>query len=139
MKEIALLSTVISLLLTNHVDCQEGWSTEIVDLPESHMTRYLNAFHDEAEKCQSSPSCAGYRGILDTGLCWGYEPDCPQHLGYSDPQCPGDHKGWVSSKSQQLNTFFDQADFGFVKQQIHSMSVLCQPETNVSHHQSMSN
>nr|CAG4634660.1 EOG090X02IK [Alona affinis] len=94
------------------------------------MSRYLNAFQDEASKCRTSESsCSMFRGILDTGLCWGYEADCPEHLRYSDPRCPGDHKGWVSSKEQQLKTFFDQADFGYVAQQINSKAVLCQPET----------
>nr|CAG4639012.1 EOG090X02IK [Daphnia magna]SVE82963.1 EOG090X02IK [Daphnia magna] len=63
----------------------------------------------------------------DTGLCWGYETNCPQHLGYSNAHCPGDHKGWVSSKNQQLQTFINQADFGFVKQQILSKTTMCEP------------
>nr|CAG4650805.1 EOG090X02IK [Simocephalus serrulatus]SVE94121.1 EOG090X02IK [Simocephalus serrulatus] len=93
------------------------------------MTRYLNSFKDEAEKCHRSNSCV-YRNILGTGLCWGYEPDCLPHLGYSNANCPGDHKGWVSSKPQQLQTFLNQADFGFISQQRQSKKVICKPRAN---------
>nr|SVE91644.1 EOG090X02IK [Daphnia sinensis] len=83
----------------------------------------------EAQKCRNSNSCI-YKNVLDTGLCWGYETNCPQHLGYSNANCPGDHKGWVSSKHQQLQTFFNQADFGFVKQQILSKTTMCEPKAD---------
>lgn len=117
------------LLVSNYV--MGDWSPKGLDLPDSHITRYLNLFKDEAEKCHRSNSCV-YRNILGTGLCWGYEPDCPQHLGYSSANCPGDHKGWVSSKPQQLQTFINQADFGFVSQQRQSKKVICKPRANVS-------
>jgi hypothetical protein len=64
------------------------WSPNLLDLPDSHLTRFLNTFKDEAEKCRDSNSCI-YRNILETGLCWGYETNCPQHLGYSSAHCPG--------------------------------------------------
>ena len=56
------------------------WAPELIDLPDSHMTRYLNSFDDEADKCRASASCS-YKNILDTKLCWGYEQYCPNHLG----------------------------------------------------------
>nr|CAG4640694.1 EOG090X02IK [Eulimnadia texana] len=70
---------------------------------------------------------SGTSDILGTKLCWGYEADCPKHLGYSDAHCPGDHKGWVKSKSQQYETFFNQADFGYVRNQIKSQFDVCRP------------
>nr|CAG4636842.1 EOG090X02IK [Ceriodaphnia reticulata]SVE72818.1 EOG090X02IK [Ceriodaphnia reticulata] len=79
--------------------------------------------------CRKSSSCV-FRNILDTNLCWGYETDCPNYLGYSNANCPGDHKGWVNSKPQQLQTFFNQADFGFVKQQIQTKTVMCEPSAS---------
>jgi len=97
-----------------------------INIPKSHITRHLNTFYDEAEKCQDDVECS-FKNILNTKLCWGYEPDCPPHLGYSNAKCPGDHKGWVNTKSQQLQTFFDQADFGYVRKQRESKKMLCQP------------
>nr|SVE74066.1 EOG090X02IK [Daphnia barbata] len=119
-----LFSQLVGVLFLNEIVCE--WLPETLNLPSSHVTRYLNTFKDEAEKCYSSNSCM-YRNVLDTGLCWGYETNCSHHLGYSSAHCPGDHKGWVSSKAQQLQTFFSQADFGFVKQQIQSKTVMCEP------------
>ncbi|XP_059352705.1 EGF domain-specific O-linked N-acetylglucosamine transferase-like [Daphnia carinata] len=119
-----LISLLISVLILKEVVCE--WSPETIDLPHSHLTRFLNVLTDEAQKCHNSNSCI-YKNVLDTGLCWGYETNCPQHLGYSNAHCPGDHKGWVSSKHQQLQTFINQADFGFVKQQILSKTTMCEP------------
>ncbi len=116
-------------VISTEVVCE--WSPKSIDLPDSHITRYLNSFKDEAEKCRSSSSCV-FRNILDANLCWGYEADCPHHLGYSNAHCPGDHKGWVNSKPQQLQTFINQADFGFVKQQIQTKTVICEPSASVS-------
>jgi protein O-GlcNAc transferase len=126
---ITFLISQITLLIPTEV--VGDWSPKILDLPESHVTRYLNTFKDEAENCRNSKSCV-YQNILETGLCWGYEKNCPEHLGYSSAHCPGDHKGWVSSKPQQLQTFINQADFGFVKQQLQSKTVLCKPRLDVS-------
>lgn len=129
MKDLSFLFFIIISLLKS-VNCE--WDSNVLDLPDSHMTRHLNSFKDEAEKCRHSTSC-NYHGVLNTGLCWGYEKDCPPHLAYSNANCPGDHKGWVNSKSQQLQTFINQADFGFVKQQIQSMKILCEPRSRVSY------
>lgn len=126
---IFFLSQFISVFILTEVVCE--WLPKTLDLPHSHATRFLNSFKDEAQKCHNSNSCI-YKNILDTGLCWGYESNCPQHLGYSSAHCPGDHKGWVSSKSQQLQTFISQADFGFVKQQILSKTIMCKPTADVS-------
>ncbi|XP_046439700.1 EGF domain-specific O-linked N-acetylglucosamine transferase-like [Daphnia pulex] len=123
---ITFFISQIILLLIPAAEVVGEWSSKILDLPDSHITRYLNTFKDEGEKCRNSESCI-YQHILETGLCWGYEENCPDHLGYSNAHCPGDHKGWVSSKSQQLQTFINQADFGFVKQQLQSKTVMCKP------------
>lgn len=101
-----------------------------VNIPKSHMSRHLNTFHEEMKLCRLDENC-GLRNTLDAKLCWGYESDCPSHLGYSNAHCPGDHKGWVNTKSQQLQTFFEQADFGYIKKQRGSKKVLCHPQSQV--------
>lgn len=129
MNKQIIIFNLIALLVSQMVSSE--WSTNNLDLPDSHITRFLNSFKEEAEKCASSDSCV-FQNILNTGLCWGYENKCPKHLRYSDAKCPNDHKGWVTSKSQQLNMFDEQADFGFIKQQIKTKTLLCEPKTAVS-------
>lgn len=43
------------------------------------------------------------------------------------PSCAGDHKGWVKTKLDQLNTFYTQGDFGYVREQQQEMMVMCEP------------
>lgn len=56
------------------------WTPELLNLPDSHMTRYLNALEDQAGECRNSVDCV-FKTILSSKLCWGYEHDCPNHLG----------------------------------------------------------
>jgi len=99
---------------------------DLFNIPNSHMTRHLNTFFDDGERCRDDVNCS-FNDKVNNELCWGYEPDCPPHHGYSTARCPGDHKGWVSTKAQQLQTFFEQADFGYVRKQRESKKILCQP------------
>lgn len=64
--------------------------------------------------------------------CWGYEDSCPQNDSYSTPHCPGDHRGWVPSKKDQVNTFYTQGDFGYVAEQQKELMVICEPNFAVS-------
>lgn len=47
---------------------------------------------------------------------------------YSQPKCPGSHIGYVKDKASQLETFFSQADFGYIRQQLFELRVLCEPD-----------
>lgn len=64
---------------------------------------------------------------LNQKVCWGYEQGCKFQDSYSIPSCPGDHKGWVKTKQDQLNTFYTQGDFGYVREQLQEMMVMCEP------------
>lgn len=104
----------------------------LVDLPPDHFSCYLNAFPEANQYW-----CAGRHSectkqleklLPDTdGICWGYESDCLPDNRYIKPQCSGDHTGWVASKSVQVETFFTQADFGYIRQQNNEMMVMCEP------------
>lgn len=65
---------------------------------------------------------------LDKNVCWGFEDDCDASRRYSSPVCDGDHKGWVKTKREQVDTFYKQADFGYIRHYKSSMKVLCKPE-----------
>lgn len=76
-------------------------------------------------------------------VCWGYEENCPTNKNgiaskerestkiYSNPICPEDSKGWVKTKSEQILTFYNQADFGYIKNYRDSIKFICEPEKPV--------
>lgn len=65
--------------------------------------------------------------FLDQDVCWGHEPNCPMEKAFQTPECPGDHQGWVKNKDTQVDTFYSQADFGYLKQQMNQMKIMCEP------------
>lgn len=119
-KAIVLLSVLVAKVL-----CDANYSN--INLPEEHMPFYFHNFPKEAERCLKDKNCPYRKAATMTGKCWGYEYSCKWDNIYSIPHCPGDHKGWVSTKDAQKMTFYTQADFGYVKQQIREMKVMCEP------------
>ncbi|XP_001599568.2 EGF domain-specific O-linked N-acetylglucosamine transferase [Nasonia vitripennis] len=97
-----------------------------IDLPESHLKYYFNSFPALADECRKDSECP-YKDYLDKKACWGYELGCTLENAFSSPRCPGDHKGWVATKKAQLDTFYTQGDFGYIRDQRKEMMVLCEP------------
>ncbi|KAJ8973594.1 hypothetical protein NQ317_010031 [Molorchus minor] len=97
-----------------------------INLPEDHLPYYFSNFPNIAETCMNDIDCP-YKEHVNNHKCWGYEYGCKWKKQYSIPACPGDHKGWVKTKFAQQMTFYTQADFGFIKQQLQEMQVLCEP------------
>ncbi|XP_012236787.1 EGF domain-specific O-linked N-acetylglucosamine transferase isoform X2 [Bombus impatiens] len=97
-----------------------------IDLPPDHIKYYFNSFPTVAEECRNNTACP-YKDSLDTKACWGYEPNCKAENSFSVPQCPGDHRGWVTTKKAQVETFYAQGDFGYVRDQRKEMSIFCKP------------
>lgn len=64
---------------------------------------------------------------MSKNSCWGYEDNCKPENSFSIPNCPGDHKGWVATKKAQVDTFYTQGDFGYIRDQKKEMSLLCEP------------
>lgn len=98
-----------------------------INLPDEHIPYYYYKFPKEAQKCLEDDTCPFKKLAKIKDKCWGYEYQCIWNNQYSIPHCPGDHKGWVQSKMAQKTTFHTQADFGYVKQQISEMKILCDP------------
>ena len=124
------LQIMVCIIIVSSMQVDSETFPDSVNLPNAHMTRYLNTFYDEADRCRNADNCV-YKNMLNTSLCWGYESGCQPHLAYSNAHCPGDHKGWVTTKYQQHLTFFEQADFGYVRKQRKSKKILCQPQKKV--------
>ncbi|XP_073986777.1 EGF-domain O-GlcNAc transferase isoform X1 [Rhodnius prolixus] len=97
-----------------------------VNLPEEHLPFYLSSFPSVAEQCDKDPDCV-LKKFLGQKKCWGYEVDCKQNNSYSIPECPGDHRGWVKSKKEQINVFYNQGDFGYIKERLDEMAIMCEP------------
>ncbi|XP_043506488.1 EGF domain-specific O-linked N-acetylglucosamine transferase isoform X2 [Frieseomelitta varia] len=116
-------SVTIILVFTVIATCSNYTN---IDLPSDHIKYYFNSFPTVAEECRNNTACP-YKDSLDTKACWGYEPDCKPENSFSIPQCPGDHRGWVTTKKAQIETFYAQGDFGYVRDQRKEMSIFCEP------------
>lgn len=70
---------------------------------------------------------------LEKNVCWGYQDNCDSKKmhKYSHPICDGHHKGWVKTKEEQIETFFQQADFGYIRKFRNSMQTICEPDSFV--------
>ncbi|XP_013181020.1 PREDICTED: EGF domain-specific O-linked N-acetylglucosamine transferase [Papilio xuthus] len=97
-----------------------------INVPPEHMGYIFNLFPSLAESCKVDSNCV-YKNIIEHKSCWGYEPGCNKNVSYHvRPRCPGDHRGWVKTKKAQYDTFYTQADFGYVKDQIEELQVMCE-------------
>ncbi|OWR51135.1 hypothetical protein KGM_214191A, partial [Danaus plexippus plexippus] len=97
-----------------------------LNLPPEHIPYLFNQFPDLANACKESINCP-YKSLTNSKVCWGYENNCPPNSSYHvRPKCPGDHRGWVKTKQAQIDTFYTQADFGYVKEQIQDLMVMCE-------------
>lgn len=115
----------MAAVLTLKVSCKSKYSS--LNLHEDHIPYYFFNFPKEAEQCLKEEDCPYKEQAANKHRCWGYEPECNWENQYSVPHCPGDHRGWVQSKMAQKTTFHTQADFGYVKQQIKEMKIICEP------------
>lgn len=97
-----------------------------INLPSDHLKFYFNNFPEIAELCKQDPACAFEKYVANK--CWGYEQGCRPERSFSRPSCPGDHRGWVRSKLEQINTFYKQGDFGYIKEQLEELTLLCKPK-----------
>ncbi|CAO1415149.1 unnamed protein product [Diamesa hyperborea] len=124
---ISFLSCVINVLTESFIDNDNELHYN-VDLPTEHLSAYFNNLPELAKRCNDSETCT-YKEFLNSSAynkksCRGYEQNCrnPEYIH----KCPGNHSGYVESKEAQLEVFFDQADFGYIKQQVSEMSVMCE-------------
>ncbi|XP_042223724.1 EGF domain-specific O-linked N-acetylglucosamine transferase-like [Homarus americanus] len=104
-----------------------GYQWDALQLHPQHLAFFFNNNPQVAEECRRSASCP-YKMHLDRPACWGYEDDCTTDRAYSHPSCPGDARGWVKSKEEQISTFYHQGDFGYIKEKRQQLQVICEPQ-----------
>lgn len=97
-----------------------------INLPSEHLSAFFSNNEALRDECLEDEDCP-YKDYIEETKCWGYEDKCEEERKYLRPECPGDHRGWVKTKADQGRTFDTQADFGYVKQQMKEMMVLCEP------------
>ncbi|KAG4073071.1 hypothetical protein HA402_009490 [Bradysia odoriphaga] len=124
-----LISVIFVDILRFHYVNGDNFS--FISLPDHHLPYYFKRFPQTATQCLESDECP-YRSFLLThnvhgDVCWGYEYDCLPANAFSHPQCPGDYAGYVQSKENQIDTFYTQADFGYIRQQLREMRIMCEP------------
>lgn len=90
------------------------------DLPADHLQRYLNTFPNLLKQ-----NCHNFNA---SQLCWGHENHCEPSKRFQNPTCPGEHTGFVRSKAEQIKTFYAQADFGYIREQLNSLQLMCKPK-----------
>lgn len=114
------------IFLLNFIGHLDGFNWNDINLPKNHVKYYFNTFPNVEKLCRNDPTCP-YKNEMKKKSCWGYESNCTSENSFSIPHCPGDHKGWVTSKKAQLDTFYKQGDFGYIKDQKKEMSIICEP------------
>ncbi|XP_072936514.1 EGF domain-specific O-linked N-acetylglucosamine transferase [Epargyreus clarus] len=115
-----LLYLLISLNDTSSINISD------LNVPPEHMVYLFNSFQSLAESCKADTECK-FKNHVDRKACWGYEANCDKKKAYHiRPRCPGDHRGWVRTKDAQYDTFYTQADFGYIKEQIEDLMVMCE-------------
>ena len=67
---------------------------------------------------------------LETGKCWGYEEDCDWSRKLGEPDCDENARGW-NGEIDPKKTFYNQADFGYLKEKLQTMKTFCKPKKNV--------
>ncbi|XP_023955256.2 EGF domain-specific O-linked N-acetylglucosamine transferase [Bicyclus anynana] len=97
-----------------------------LNIPPEHIPYIFNMFPNLAKSCVANAECP-YKSLTKKNVCWGYEGNCNKSNSYHvRPRCPGDHRGWVKTKEAQYVTYYTQADFGYIKEQIQELMVMCE-------------
>ncbi|KAF7693436.1 EGF domain-specific O-linked N-acetylglucosamine transferase [Silurus meridionalis] len=99
-------------------------SLSLLDL---HVPYFLHSNTHVARVCQEDPLCPFKDALLQQQLCWGYEKDCSPAYRFSFPTCTSVDSAWARSVQSAQETFWKQADFGYVKERLSEMKTLCEP------------
>ncbi|XP_054283091.1 EGF domain-specific O-linked N-acetylglucosamine transferase [Macrosteles quadrilineatus] len=118
-------SYILFIFLISLYYCSGTYNYSEINLDPDHLRYFFNMYKELGEACMKD-DCPLKEYVGRPG-CWGYEGVCPQNDTYSVPSCPGDHKGWVPSKKDQIQTFYTQGDFGYIAEQQKELMVICEP------------
>lgn len=154
---LAVLCTGLLLLYSNPLvkaaisSTSDTIDSSLLDLPANHLPYYLNAFPDAiAYICEREPQCMQQINAqlnlttstqTNTSLpttpqsspCWGYELGClpanrfaPPAVCHS-PNVPAAINTATMASARKSDIFFEQTDFGYIREQSRELIVLCEP------------
>ncbi|XP_014780252.1 EGF domain-specific O-linked N-acetylglucosamine transferase isoform X1 [Octopus bimaculoides] len=113
------------ILLVTTVVAEDLWQDLV--LHEEHVPYFFyNNLHLK-EKCKTDNKCP-YKKHLDSKQCWGYEKSCHSSLQMSTPHCPDSSNGWFYDKKSQIESFWENGDFGYVKKRREELKSYCTAE-----------
>ena len=97
-----------------------------LNLPTHHIPYHFHSDPSSAQKCVMENCAYTDKAGLDT--CWGYEHNCDPDWRYSKPSCNGSSESWERRpKKNQMDMFYKQADFGYIKNKRDSYQYYCTP------------
>ncbi|GFR10587.1 EGF domain-specific O-linked N-acetylglucosamine transferase [Trichonephila clavata] len=76
-----------------------------------HLPYFFTSHPTESEACRNSENCP-FKSLLDLKKCWGYEKSCSPNLK-------------AKSKEEQIDLFFKQGDFGYIRERIDELTDIC--------------
>ncbi|KAH8409547.1 hypothetical protein KR222_008177 [Zaprionus bogoriensis] len=128
MPQLIILSVQLLLLLQPELAAAQekpAQALPLPNLPSEHLIRYLNTF---PKLKRQLPANASVRVHTGERACWGHELHCSAEARFQTPLCPGEQTGFAPSKEAQLQTFYYQADFGYIQQQLSELTPHCMPK-----------
>nr|XP_042130520.1 EGF domain-specific O-linked N-acetylglucosamine transferase [Peromyscus maniculatus bairdii] len=101
-------------------------------LPEKHIPFFLHNNRHIASVCKEDPHCPYKKHLENLNYCWGYEKSCKPEFRFGYPVCSYVDMGWTDTLESAEDLFWKQADFGYARERLEEIHVLCQPERTVS-------
>uniref|UniRef100_A0A2K6TEZ7 EGF domain-specific O-linked N-acetylglucosamine transferase n=1 Tax=Saimiri boliviensis boliviensis TaxID=39432 RepID=A0A2K6TEZ7_SAIBB len=99
-----------------------------IRLPEEHIPFFLHNNRHVATVCKKDSLCPYKKHLENLKYCWGYEKSCKPEFRFGYPVCSYVDMGWTDTLESAEDIFWKQADFGYARERLEEMHVLCQPK-----------
>ncbi|XP_044307922.1 EGF domain-specific O-linked N-acetylglucosamine transferase isoform X1 [Varanus komodoensis] len=99
-----------------------------INLPEEHIPYFLYNNEHIAMACKQDPRCPYKKYLKKLKACWGYEKSCRPENRFGYPACDYAEVGWASTIEEAQHTFWNQADFGYVRERMNEVKSHCRPK-----------
>uniref|UniRef100_A0A2K5K032 EGF domain-specific O-linked N-acetylglucosamine transferase n=1 Tax=Colobus angolensis palliatus TaxID=336983 RepID=A0A2K5K032_COLAP len=99
-----------------------------IRLPEEHIPFFLHNNRHIATVCKKDSLCPYKKHLEKLKYCWGYEKSCKPEFRFGYPVCSYVDMGWTDTLESAEDIFWKQADFGYARERLEEMHVLCQPK-----------
>ncbi|XP_075854956.1 EGF domain-specific O-linked N-acetylglucosamine transferase isoform X2 [Microcebus murinus] len=96
-------------------------------LPEEHVPFFLYNNRHIVAICKKDSKCPYKKYLENLKSCWGYEKSCQPEFRFGYPVCSYVDVGWTDTLESAEDIFWRQADFGYARERLEEIRVLCQP------------